>query len=356
MDNYELLMTYCFELALKAQGLTSPNPLVGSVIINNGEIIGQGFHRGYGLPHAEVEAIRDAEINGFSLCGATLFSNLEPCCHRDKQTPPCTDLIIKKGIKKVVVSNEDPNPKVSGRGLTTLHDAGIEIIKNILPQKGNEINKIFFHTMKTSLPYMHLKAAITLDGKMATKNGESKWITNEESRTEVHRLRKKYDGILIGKNTLLADNPSLTIRMGIPSNGKVLKKIILGLPENIDKKWNIFSESAKDVLFLSNLRPKNEDEFQVYKLQDTHNLKEVSQKLFELGINSILVEGGAQILSSFIKQDIWNEISLFMSPTLFGSGISWFQDDGLERVLKAKKFENINYSFLGKDLRIDVKR
>ena len=225
-------MRHAINLAKKGEGFTNPNPLVGSVIVKDGKIIGEGFHKKYGELHAEREALKNCLERKNNPEGATLYVTLEPCCHFGKQ-PPCTQAIIQSGIKKVIVGSRDPNPLVSGKGNKILRENNITVFEDCLISECDSLNEIFFHYIKTSLPFIALKFASTLDGKIATKDGNSKWITNEESRSFVHSLRNKYSAILCGINTVLQDNPLLTCR--IPNSRNPVRIILdsnLKIPEN----------------------------------------------------------------------------------------------------------------------------
>ncbi len=213
-------MKKVFELAKQGIGLVSPNPLVGSLIVKDSQIIGAGFHERYGQFHAELNAIVSAKQ---PLKGATLYCNLEPCCHTNKQTPPCAQRIIKEGISRVVIANRDPNPEVNGGGIALLKQMGIEVIENICQEEGELLNEVFFTFHRKKRPFIHLKYAQTLDGNIACSSGDSKWITHENARKKAHEMRLKYDAILIGAGTLVADNPALTIRF-IESEKKCPKK------------------------------------------------------------------------------------------------------------------------------------
>ena len=208
--NFEKYMHMTLELAKKGAGLVSPNPLVGAIIVKDNEVIAQGYHKKVGLAHAEVDALNNATA---PVDGATLFCNLEPCCHTNKRTPPCAPQIIEAGIKKVIIANLDPNPEVAGKGVKLLQDHGIEVVTGILEKEGQQLNEIFFTHITKGKAFVELKMAQTLDGKMASMSGDSKWITSEESRKLVHQHRLNYDAIVVGANTARFDDPSLTVRL-----------------------------------------------------------------------------------------------------------------------------------------------
>src|SRR5579862_5380532 len=223
-------MRLALRLARRGYGATSPNPMVGAVLVKNGEIIGHGWHRKAGGPHAEIEALHDAQDQGHSPRGATLYVTLEPCCTHGR-TPPCTDAIIAAGIKRVVAGATDPNPKHAGRGFEILRRAEIKVVHEILTQECTRLNEAFNHWIVHRTPFVIVKAAMTLDGKIATASGESKWITGEKTRAAGMKLRQDSDAILVGVNTILADDPSLTVRIRTKDGGwrmgKPIRRIIL---------------------------------------------------------------------------------------------------------------------------------
>ncbi|MBI3603642.1 MAG: bifunctional diaminohydroxyphosphoribosylaminopyrimidine deaminase/5-amino-6-(5-phosphoribosylamino)uracil reductase RibD, partial [Nitrospirae bacterium] len=203
-------MALALRLAAKGRGMTSPNPMVGAVVVKRGKVVGAAYHRRAGEPHAEILALKQA---GSRSLGATLYVTLEPCCHDNKRTPPCVPVLISSGLSRVVVAMQDPNPNVSGRGIGLLRKAGIEVVTDCLRDKAEQLNEIYCHWRRTGLPFVTLKAAMTLDGKIATAGGESQWITGEDARQHAHRLRSRMDAILVGANTVLHDDPRLTVRL-----------------------------------------------------------------------------------------------------------------------------------------------
>ena len=211
MNKHEFFMRKVLELARKGRATTSPNPMVGALIVKNGKIIAEDYHRRSGAPHAEALAIEKA---GEKAQGSTLYVSLEPCCHTDKRTPPCTKTIIKAGIKKVVISMKDPNPKVSGKGIQELEQAGIKVISGILEDKARRLNEAYIKYITTKKPFVMLKIAMTLDGRIATPEGQSKWITGEKARGMVHKLRSSVDAVMTAIGTVKADDPELTVRLG----------------------------------------------------------------------------------------------------------------------------------------------
>ncbi len=313
----------CLYLAEKGQGKVSPNPMVGAILVYEEKIIGQGYHTHFSGPHAEVEAINATIENGHEdlISASTLYVNLEPCCHHGK-TPPCTDLIIEKGIPHVVIAMQDPNPEVAGKGVEKLEKAGIDVELIDLPE-AKELNKVFIKNITTSLPYVHLKIALTADNKLTAAKGTRTKLTTPEEDKCVHTLRNQYDGILIGKNTVVIDNPRLTCRL---PNGRNPIRIILDsngslLRERYFKELNIFLGEGKNIIITTLKRevnlPKNTE---VLTLPANEN-GQISpllllSKLFEKGITSILVEGGYQVIGSFLEEDAIDETTIFRSEIL----------------------------------------
>jgi diaminohydroxyphosphoribosylaminopyrimidine deaminase / 5-amino-6-(5-phosphoribosylamino)uracil reductase len=228
-------MRLALRLAARGYGLTSPNPMVGAVLVKGGQIIGRGWHHGAGLPHAEIEALRDAERRGHTARGATLYVTLEPCSTHGR-TPPCTEAIMAAGIKRVVVAATDPNPKHAGRGLKLLRRVKVEVVPGICEAEATRLNEAFNHWIVHRTPWVTVKAAMSLDGKIATRTGESKWITGKESRAYAMKLRAGCDAILVGINTVLADDPSLTLRVPEGSKAKTLATVNCGASCSIPKR------------------------------------------------------------------------------------------------------------------------
>lgn len=347
------IMSECINLAKKGKGYVSPNPLVGSIILKDGKIIGKGYHKKFGKAHAEVNAISDAEKNGYNVRNSILYVNLEPCSHTGK-TMPCTDLIIEKNIKKVVIGMKDPNEKVNGKGIRKLKAANIEVKINVLRKECEELNKFFIKFVTKNLPYVSLKIAQSIDGKIALKNYNSKWITGKKSRKFVQQLRSEYDAVLIGKNTAVYDNPSLTVR---DIKGRDPYRVVIDSNSSLSQKLNLFTDSNKDKTFIVNtvsgkLGCKNE----ILIESKTGKIKivDILQELYKLNIGSVLVEGGANLYSQFAGTDLFDEIYLFIAPKIIGTGISTFGDFSLKdlngpETLKlnfTKQFDNdilINY-------------
>lgn len=339
------------ELAKRGIGQVSPNPLVGCVITRNDKIIGAGFHTKYGDDHAEINAINSSQE---SLEGSTLYVNLEPCSHYGK-TPPCVERIIREKIKRVVIGTLDMNPLVSGNGVKKLKNAGVQVKVGVSEKECEELNKFFFKFITKKIPFVTLKAAVTLDGKIADAKLQSEWISSGESRKYVHTLRNKYDAVLIGANTALIDNPQLTVRhiegrnpwrvildpkLSLPLDLKIFKK-------NYDKRTIVvISElGLKKKRKLAGLEKSGVKVITVNKQNNNlTDLNSLLKELAKLNITSILVEGGSKLLTSFIKRKLFDELILFISPKLIGKGLPLVHNLGIKSInktlnLKLKKCE-----------------
>lgn len=306
------------ELALLGMENVSPNPMVGCVIVHNDKIIGEGYHKNYGGPHAEVNAINSVKDMS-ALAESTLYVNLEPCFHHGK-TPPCADLILKYGIKHVVISNVDPNLEVAGRGIAILEKNGVKVELGILKSEGEVLNKRFFKVHKAQLPYIILKWAETADGFTAGLDKKPLKISNSVADITVHRWRAEEDATLIGAQTLKSDNPKLDVRHW-PS-GKKNKRIILANKLDFDQNLKVFDQSLDTIIFNSDSN-NNNNNLEYIKYPDSKlNLEFVLKNLIEKGINSILVEGGAKTHELFIKNGLYDEIRIIKSTQKLKEGIS----------------------------------
>ncbi|MDQ3050601.1 MAG: bifunctional diaminohydroxyphosphoribosylaminopyrimidine deaminase/5-amino-6-(5-phosphoribosylamino)uracil reductase RibD [Bacteroidota bacterium] len=313
-------MNRCFQLASLGAGNVAPNPLVGAVLVHNGHIISEGYHHKFGDPHAEVMALKNVTDPDL-LAEATLYVNLEPCSHTGK-TPPCASLIIEKGIKEVIISNQDPYPKVNGSGILQLQQAGVKVIKGILEKEGALLNRRFFIFHKKKRPYILLKWAQTKNGFMAPLNQPDKsevtWISNAYSRMLVHQWRSEEQAILVGKLTALADNPELNVR-GISGNSPV--RIVIDPELSLPKDLHVFNNNIRTYIF--NFVKEYRDHNTYYiKLPNTNEmLPELLKVLFEENIQSVLIEGGAVTLGHFINRGIWDEARIFTGKTTFTQGM-----------------------------------
>lgn len=311
-------MHRCLQLAGQGRGYVSPNPMVGCVIVHNGLIIGQGYHRQLGGPHAEVNALLSVE-NELLLPESTLYVNLEPCSHYGK-TPPCAALIISKGIQKVVVAAADPNPLVAGNGIKKLKDAGIEVLTGILETESLALNARFYVFHQQKRPYIILKWAQSADGfldkiRELGDGQKPEWITNEYCRMLVHKWRTEEDAFLIGTYTALLDDPRLTARLW---HGRQALRIAIDYNKTLPGTLKIFDKEAPTLLFGNQMR--NDVDFEMIDV-DNDVASQICSKLFDRNIQSLVVEGGRRTLDLFIESGLWDEARIFTGPALFNSGI-----------------------------------
>lgn len=323
----EQFMKRAIELAKQGSGWTAPNPLVGAVMVKNGRVIGEGYHRKYGELHAERNALAACSEDP---AGATLYVTLEPCCHYGK-TPPCTEIIIEKKIAKVVIGSRDPNPKVAGKGARILREHGIEVVEDYMREACDALNPVFFHYITTKTPYVVLKFAMTLDGKIATRTGASKWITGEAARNHVHQLRGRYAGILAGIGTVLADDPMLNCRIdGAHQPLRIILDSHLRIPMG-----SRLVRSAKEYPLLivcnESNRDREEGTSRIQKLEEAGakvwtlpeknghpDLNVLMQRLGEEKIDSVLIEGGGTVNEAALKAHIVHHVYAYIAPKIFG--------------------------------------
>ncbi len=317
-DNF---IQIALNLAKQGLGYVAPNPMVGCVIVKNNIIVAQGYHQKYGETHAEVNAIANLSST-IKPQDCTIYVTLEPCCHFGK-TPPCADLIIKKGFKKVVVCNLDPNPLVAGKGISNLKNAGIEVITGILQKEGQELNKRFFTFFEKKRPYIILKWTQTADGFISKlplpKNKTDNRIGDDEQQLQSHTLRANEMAIMVGKNTVLNDNPTLTTRL---VNGKNPIRIFIDQNLEVPTNFNIYNEEAKTIVFNS-IKTEVNHTIEYIKLDFTKNvLPQIFNTLYNLKIQSVIVEGGSFLLNNLIQQKLFDEVIVYTHKTLkFGNGI-----------------------------------
>ena len=321
----KLYMRRALRLAERGRGRTSPNPMVGAVVVKGSRIIGRGYHRKTGEPHAEVEALSAA---GPRARGATLYVNLEPCCHINKRTPPCTRAIIESGIRRVVMAMRDPNLLVNGRGKAILRRAGIEVIESVLAIQARKLNEAYTKFITTGRPFVILKTAMTMDGKIALHNTVSNWITGERARLEAHRLRDQMDAVLVGINTVLVDDPRLTTRL--PGNrGRDPHRIILDSTLKIPLTAKVITESSSATTFIATTKKEPDQKIQALKEREVVvlvlpdqggrvSLKDLMKELSHRGITSLMIEGGAEVNASALQAGIVDKIIWFVAPRLLG--------------------------------------
>lgn len=352
-------MKSALRLAKKGKGKVDPNPMVGAVIVKENKVIAKGWHESYGEAHAEVRAFENAITD---VEGATMYVTLEPCSHYGK-TPPCADMIIKKKIKRVVVGTLDPNPLVAGQGVKKLIDSGIEVLTGVLEKECRDINRVFMKYIAEKKPFVVMKTAMSLDGKIATKTGESKWITGAKARESVHELRNEMAGIMVGINTVIKDNPQLTCRI---ENGKNPIRIIVDskLRIPIDSKVLENQDIAKTIISTTDqgdIRKKKEIEEKgvkvlvVKSLEGRVDLQDLMSKLAEEKIDSILLEGGATLNFSALEQSIVDKVQIYIAGKIIGGDQSKTPvgGRGIDLLRDAFQLENIKYKSVGEDLLVE---
>lgn len=338
MIKEEKLISECLRLAGKGRGEVSPNPLVGCIITKGGKIIGKGYHKKFGENHAEINAISDALKRGYNLKDASLYVNLEPCSHFGK-TPPCVDEIIKNKIKSVYFGMNDPNPLIKNKGIKILLANGINVKSNILEKKCQDFNKFFVKFITKQLPFITLKVAQSLDGKIALDNGQSKWITTEKSRRFVHRLRSRYDAILIGKNTAMLDNPHLTSHL---LNRSTPKRFVIDKNLSLSSNLNIFQNGFRNNTFIitsdKNKKYKNKFDNIIFLKENNGkiNLKDILKYFYKINISSVLVEGGAYLFSGFLEQNLFDDIYFVIASKVIGNGLSPFCNFRINNLSKSR--------------------
>ena len=356
----EYYMGLALKLALKAKGKTSPNPLVGAVIVKSSRIIGAGFHAKAGLAHAEIVALDEA---GKKAKDATLYVTLEPCAHTGR-TPPCVNRIIDSRIKKVVIGMIDPNPLNNGRGVALLKQNNIKVRVGVLSEQLKKINESFIKYITTRIHFVTVKVAQSLDGRIATRSGDSKWITSDKTRAYAHKIRRDYDAIMVGVNTILRDNPSLNVWF---SQKKLIKIIVdsnLSTPENS----NIFSQDAEVIIVTLPSHPGQVTEnrrklsakakiLEVKEKAGQINLRDTLKKLAQLQISNIIVEGGGTLIGSLFDERLVDKILFFVSPKIIGGkdAVSSVMGYGIKRIDQAIKLCDLKIRRFGEDLLVEAK-
>ena len=371
MNNDIEAMKLALRLARRGYGATSPNPMVGAVLARGGQIIGRGWHRRAGLPHAEIEALHDAQKHGHNPRGATLYVTLEPCSTHGR-TPPCTEAIIAAGIRKVVIGATDPNPKHAGRAFRILQRAGIKVVHGILADECAQLNEAFNHWIVRGTPFVTVKAAMTLDGKIATADGESKWITGVQARAFGMKLRQGADAVLVGVNTILADDPSLTFRSSAKAaHPKRVRRIVLDSLARTPLNARIVRDefAALTTIVVSKNAPKNRIaalakrvNVLVAPLQKTRTLKRELQlkvdlrwllkKLGAENVTSILVEGGGETNASFLLGGLAQRVAFFYAPKILGGrdARKAVAGEGIMRLADAIQLRDVEWQKVGEDL------
>ncbi len=363
----EAFIRRTLKLAQRGRGYVSPNPMVGAIIVKDGQIIGRGYHRRFGGEHAEVEAIKAVRQRSTDtasdnlLSGSTLYVNLEPCTHHGKQ-PPCVEAIVKSGIKRVVVGTLDANPQVHGQGIRFLKNHGVEVAHGILQDACYELNAGFFKHIKTGLPYVTLKIAQSLDGRITAADGSSQWISSMASRRYTHRMRSECDAILAGIGTVLSDDPELNVRLVKgPQPRRVVLDSRLRMPlsarllnDSQAKRSIIASVDSNDDKKLEKIRQIESRGAEVWLLpQDKEGrveLMSLCRRLGENGVTSLLVEGGAQIFSAFLRAGLVDKLAVFIAPKILGAGLCALQDLGIETISQSLQLTEFRNTRVGEDV------
>lgn len=359
-------MLRAIELAKRGVGAVNPNPLVGAVIVRDNKILAEGWHERYGELHAERNAIKHfyEKYPNENLKGATIYVTLEPCCHYGK-TPPCTEAIIENGFQKVVVGSDDPNPLVAGKGIRMLRNAGIEVITQVMKKECDALNYVFFHYIRTKTPYVVMKYAMTMDGKIATYTGRSKWITGEKAREHVHKDRNRYTAIMAGVGTVIADDPMLNCRL--PEGGRSPVRIICDtnlrtpiesqLVSTADKLRTIIATACTDS---ERQKPYLEKKCEIIEVPivpqgQSIDLTVLMTKLGEKNIDSILLEGGSTLNFSALKSGIVNRVQAYIAPKLFGGAEAKTPIGGIgfAEVEDSMKLKNMQVSMFDDDILIE---
>ena len=351
-------MRAALRLAVKGQGRTSPNPMVGSVVVSRGgKVLGVGFHEAAGLPHAEVLALEEA---GRKAKGATLYITLEPCAHFGR-TPPCADAIKEAGIKRVVIGAKDPNPLVRGKGIRILRRAGVEVTSGVLAVQCESLNEGYNIFITTGMPLVTLKLAATLDGRIATASGESKWITGTKSRRLVHEMRAGSDALLVGSGTVKSDDPRLTVR-GVKGSVDPVR-VVLDTRLAISPKARLFGKGGALIIYCGRRAGKKKIEaleslgatvVKVTETKDGLSLRSVLKDLARRGVTSVMVEGGARLSASVLKGGFFDKVKIFYSPKLLGAdATSMVGKLSIRKLKSALEIKDMKVRLVGEDILIE---
>lgn len=358
----ESYMRQALALAARGVGATSPNPMVGAVVVAGGKVVGSGWHRRAGGPHAEVYALRQA---GALAKGATLYVTLEPCAHHGR-TPPCAPLVVESGVRRVVTAMQDPNPLVAGRGFEILKNTGIEIVSGVLRHEAEKLNEFYVKFITTKKPFVIMKGAMTLDGKIATPGGESKWITGDAARKDAHQLRRAADAILVGIDTMLADDPSLTCRLP----GKPPQPLRIVLDSKLRLKYSLqFCKNAVDGRSMIATLPGSDPEkaarleecgcrvLRVRTAKDGRvSIPALLRALGRMDVTSLLVEGGGAVHDAFLRAGCVDKVVVYMAPKILGGFTSHTLVDGIgfPSLAKALHLKDVQTTTLGRDIKIEA--
>lgn len=349
--NEQQFMEQALTLAKKGEGDVNPNPLVGALVVKEGKIVGQGYHRTFGGPHAEVFALDDA---GEKAHGGTLYVNLEPCSHHGK-TPPCTERILQAGIRRVVIATRDPNPLTHGRGVARLQQAGLEITEGVLEKRARRLNEVFFKFITTGLPFVQLKLAASLDGKIATRTGDSKWISGEAARIEAHRLRRKFASVLVGVETVIADDPELTVRH---VSGRNPIRIVLDGQGRIPIEARLLHQPGRTIVVTASMTEEKRQELaerntEVWRLGEkaSIDLRMLLQRLGEEEVDSILIEGGGETAGAFLDAGLVDKVSFFIAPLILGgrNAVPAVGGEGVANIVDGISLTDVDVTQIGED-------
>ncbi|MBI2541147.1 bifunctional diaminohydroxyphosphoribosylaminopyrimidine deaminase/5-amino-6-(5-phosphoribosylamino)uracil reductase RibD [Candidatus Woesearchaeota archaeon] len=351
--SHKKYMDLAIKLAEKGRGLTSPNPMVGCIIVKRGRIVGKGWHKKAGTEHAEILAIQDA---GKKAMNSTMYVNLEPCSHWGR-TPPCTERIVEAGVREVIIGMQDPNPLVDG--FRELKFRGLKTKIGILENEAKKLNEAYIKYIRTKKPFVMIKVAMSADGRIATKTGDSKYITSKEARAYVHQLRTEVDAVMVGLNTVMRDNPELTPRL---VKGKDPMKIVVDSSLKIPKNCNLMRNPAKLIIAVTNKAQKND----IKKMQQKGvtiitakskagmvDLQDLAKQLGKHEIASVMIEGGSELNSSAIKADVVDKILIFTAPKIIGNGLGAIGNLGIKTVDKAINLKNPVAKKIGNDILIE---
>ena len=368
------VMERALSLARSSRPFAGINPPVGAVLVREGAIIGQGFHKGPGTPHAEVAALLDArarlEGTGPSLAGTTLYCTLEPCCHRGagKRTPPCTEAIIAAGISRVVFASRDPNPLVAGKGAARLREAGVCVEEGLMADRADELIEAFSVSIRLRRPFIRLKWAQSLDGRLACRGGASRWITSSEARVFAHELRASHDAVMIGAGTLRTDDPELTVRDAPAEPGLELRqplRVVIAGRAPLPLEARLFSPCLRDrtiVLAATSSPALVQCRFSGIRVHEVAadsggmpDLTESLRTLYAQGIGSVVVEGGAKLLTSLLIQGLWDAVTVFTAPLILGQGIEAVGDLSIGSPDSGIKLENARFQVGEGFIRLDAR-
>ncbi|MDC7220696.1 MAG: bifunctional diaminohydroxyphosphoribosylaminopyrimidine deaminase/5-amino-6-(5-phosphoribosylamino)uracil reductase RibD [Spirochaetales bacterium] len=358
MHTDEFYMDRALTLARRGEGKVLPNPMVGAVVVRDGRIIGEGWHARYGGIHAEQAALENCKEDP---AGAELYVTLEPCCHRGKgkHNPPCTDLIQAARISRVVIARLDPNPPVAGQAVTLLRQKGLSVETGIRERESASLNRVYESLITTNRPFVHLKAALTLDGFLADSQGKSQWISGPESRSKVMEFRSTCDAILVGRGTLSADLPSLTIRdsQGQPVSKEQPARIFLSTRGQVPENWDKAGGEVH-IYHDRDLTPSQGPyHFHGVSLKEGQpDLEEVLIDLRQRGIDQLFVEGGSRVFGSFLASGLWDRLSLFLAPSLLGKGIPFSEGFQISDLDNKLNLNDCRYEVMGKDILVDAYR